>query len=64
LGHKTGSSGSWKGLAAATNDVGVMTAPDGTHLGVAVFIGDSKAPAEARSAAMAAVAAAAIRHYR
>ena len=26
--HKTGTSGSWKRLTAATNDVGILTAPD------------------------------------
>jgi beta-lactamase class A len=57
--HKTGSSGSEGGVSAATNDIGIVTLPDGRHLAVAVFLTDSKAPAEARDAAIAKVARAA-----
>lgn len=57
--HKTGSSGSTGGLSAATNDIGLITLPDGRHLAVAVFLTDSKAEAEARDAAIARVARAA-----
>ena len=41
--HKTGSSGMEKGLAAATNDIGLITLPDGRQLAIAVFITDAKA---------------------
>ena len=44
------------GVSAATNDIGIITLPDGRHLAVAVFLSDSKAPAEARDAAIAKVA--------
>lgn len=57
--HKTGSSGSEGGVSAATNDIGIVTLPDGRHLAIAVFLTDSKAPAEARDAAIAKVARAA-----
>jgi beta-lactamase class A len=57
--HKTGSSGSRDGVSAATNDIGIITLPDGRHLAVAVFLRDSKADAEARDAAIAKVARAA-----
>jgi beta-lactamase class A len=57
--HKTGSSGSEGGVSAATNDIGLVTLPDGRHLAVAVFLRDSKAEAEARDAAIASVARAA-----
>jgi beta-lactamase class A len=57
--HKTGSSGTHAGVTAATNDIGIVTLPDGRHLAVAVFLMDSKAPAEARDAAIARVARAA-----
>jgi beta-lactamase class A len=57
--HKTGSSGSSNGLAAATNDIGLITLPDGRYLAVAVFLTDSKADEAARDAAIARVARAA-----
>ena len=57
--HKTGSSGSRDGVSAATNDIGIITLPDGRHLAVAVLLRDSKADAETRDAAIAKVARAA-----
>jgi beta-lactamase class A len=57
--HKTGSSGTEGGVSAATNDIGLVTLPDGRHLAVAVFLEDSKATAEARDAAIAKAARAA-----
>jgi beta-lactamase class A len=57
--HKTGSSGSRNGVSAATNDIGIITLPDGRHLAVAVFLRDSKADEKARDAAIAKVARAA-----
>ena len=41
--HKTGTSGVENGLAAATNDIGLIRLPDGRQLAIAVFITDSKA---------------------
>jgi beta-lactamase class A len=35
IGHKTGTSPSWKGMAAAINDVGILTAPDGGKIAIA-----------------------------
>ncbi len=64
LAHKTGTSGTWKGLAAATNDVGVLTAPDGGKVAIVVFIGDSREPADQRAALMARTARSVISHYR
>lgn len=64
LGHKTGTSSAWRGVTAATNDVGVLTAPDGTHVAIVVFIGDSRAPAPARAAVMADITRATIASYR
>lgn len=63
LGDKTGTSGAWNGVTAATNDVGVLTAPDGGFLSIAVFIGDSKASSGERGALTARIAATAIEHY-
>jgi beta-lactamase class A len=42
--HKTGSSGANdKGVSAATNDVGIVTLPDGRHLSMVVFVSDALA---------------------
>jgi beta-lactamase class A len=41
--HKTGTSGTVNGLTSATNDVGIVTLPDGRHLALAVFVSDTKA---------------------
>ena len=41
--HKTGASGTDSGLTRATNDVGLVTLPDGRHLAIAVFVSDSPA---------------------
>ncbi len=64
LAHKTGTSGDWHGVTAATNDVGVLRAPDGRYVSVAVFIADSRAPAKDRAALMADIARVAIRSHR
>jgi beta-lactamase class A len=39
--HKTGSSGSNNGITAATNDIGIITLPNGHHLAIAVYVSDS-----------------------
>ena len=57
--HKTGSSGTADGVAAATNDIGIITMPNGQHLAVAVFLTDSRAEDGARDRTIAAVARAA-----
>jgi beta-lactamase class A len=47
--HKTGSSGkNESGLAAATNDVGIVTLPNGKHFIIVVFVSDSKADDKTR----------------
>lgn len=62
--HKTGTSGAWKGVIAASNDVGILKAPDGTRIPISVFLADSKASSAANASLMARIAAAAIAHYR
>lgn len=52
---KTGSSGTTDGKTAATNDVGLITLPDGKAIAIAVFVMDSKANGAARSGAIAEV---------
>ena len=56
LAHKTGSSGEKKGRVAATNDVGLITLPDGRRLALAVFVTDAGAPAETCEAVIARIA--------
>jgi beta-lactamase class A len=57
--HKTGTSGTAEGLTRATNDVGIVTLPDGRHMAVAVFVSDTKAGADVREGVIAGVARAA-----
>src|SRR6266566_4821225 len=54
--HKTGTSGTEKGITAATNDIGIMTLPNGQHLAIAVFVSDSSADEATREAVIAKVA--------
>jgi beta-lactamase class A len=57
--HKTGTSGTNRGLTRATNDVGLITLPDGRHLAIAVFVSDSRAGEMVREAVIAKIAKAA-----
>lgn len=54
--HKTGSSRTMNGVTAATNDIGIITLPDGRHLGVAVFLRDSRLSEAEREAIIARMA--------
>ena len=54
--HKTGTSGVQNGIAAATNDVGLISLPDGRRLALAIFVTDSAAPEDAREAVIARIA--------
>ena len=44
--HKTGTSGINNGIAAATNDVGVITLPNGQLIFISVFVAESKETSE------------------
>ncbi|HEX8178492.1 MAG TPA: class A beta-lactamase [Pyrinomonadaceae bacterium] len=57
--HKTGTSGTVAGVTAATNDVGLITLPDGRHLAMAVFVSDSPADEATREGVIARLALAA-----
>jgi beta-lactamase class A len=57
--HKTGSSGMRDGVTAATNDIGLITLPDGRKLAVAVFVTDARADSATRDKVIAQIAAAA-----
>lgn len=64
IGHKTGTSSSWKGMTAATNDVGILTAPDGALVAIAVFVADSRRPNAERAAILAQSARLVTASYR
>jgi beta-lactamase class A len=57
--HKPGTSGSRHGVTAATNDIGLITLPDGRHLAIAVFVTDSPADEKTREEVIAKIARAA-----
>jgi beta-lactamase class A len=62
--HKTGTSQTWNGVTAATNDVGILTAPDGGIIAIAVFVADSTASSKERAAVIAAAAREVTKSYR
>jgi beta-lactamase class A len=53
--HKTGTSGAQKGITAATNDIGIITLPNGKHLAIAVFVSDSPADEATRESVIAKI---------
>ncbi|MEG4207955.1 class A beta-lactamase [Microcoleus sp. Pol7_A1] len=57
--HKTGTSSTVNGVTAATNDVGIVTLPNGRHIAIAVFVSDSGANDAVREEVIAKVALAA-----
>jgi beta-lactamase class A len=54
--HKTGTSGTDKGVTAATNDIGIITLPDGRHVVIAAFVSDSPADETTREGVIARTA--------
>src|SRR5262245_11228800 len=59
VGHKTGTDGTRNGMTRATNDIGIITLPDGRHLAIAVLVKDSTADEAAREGTIAKIAKAA-----
>ncbi|MEO7673320.1 MAG: class A beta-lactamase [Pyrinomonadaceae bacterium] len=57
--HKTGTSGTEKGITAATNDIGIIYLPNGKYMAIAVFVSDSPADEKTRDAVIAKIAKAA-----
>ncbi|MFZ1699799.1 MAG: serine hydrolase [Pyrinomonadaceae bacterium] len=57
--HKTGTSGTRNGITAATNDIGIISLPNGNHVAIAVFVSDSPADEKTREAVIAKIAKAA-----
>jgi beta-lactamase class A len=54
--HKTGTSGTQNGVTAATNDIGIITLPNGQHLAIAVFVSDSRESEATREGVIAKTA--------
>jgi len=55
--HKTGTSGtSSEGLSPATNDVGIITLPNGKHLAISVFVCNSTADEATREGVISKIA--------
>ncbi|MGZ3776658.1 MAG: class A beta-lactamase, subclass A2 [Mucilaginibacter sp.] len=62
--HKTGTSPTnAEGLSPATNDIGIITLPNGKHLAIAIMVCNSKADEATREAVIAKIAKAAWDHY-
>jgi beta-lactamase class A len=62
--HKTGTSGTNDaGLTPATNDIGIITLPNGKHLAIAIMVCNSKADEATREAIIAKIAKAAWDEY-
>ncbi len=58
--HKTGSSGTNKeGITSATNDIGIVTLPNGKHFIISVFVTNSKENADANEKIIADISKAA-----
>jgi beta-lactamase class A len=57
--HKTGTSATVNGVTSATNDIGIITLPDGGQLAIAVFVSDTKAALKTREEVIGQIADAA-----
>ena len=64
FGHKTGTGQELLGRATGFNDVGILTAPDGTDYAVAVMIGATRKSIPERQSLMQAVTRAVIANHR
>lgn len=56
LAHKTGTGGTENGITGATNDIGIITLPDGRHILLAIFVSDSSADGPTREKVIADIA--------
>lgn len=61
--HKTGTGQEFEGRATGYNDVGIITAPDGTQYAVAVMLADTTASVPQRMALMQGVSRAVAMHH-
>lgn len=53
--HKTGTSGTFNGFTRATNDVGIITLPDGNHLAISIFVSDAYGSMQEKEGIIAAM---------
>ncbi len=56
LAHKTGTGGTEKGITGATNDIGIITLPDGRHILLAIYVSDSPESGAIREKVIADIA--------
>lgn len=62
--HKTGASGSnEKGITAASNDVGIMSLPNGRQIAIVVYVSETQVDEKTRDGVIAQIAKAAWDHY-
>ena len=54
--HKTGTGGTQNGITSVTNDVGIITMPNGNHVAIAVLVGDSSGTPKERAHTIAKIA--------
>lgn len=54
--HKTGTGGTKDGITGATNDIGIITLPNGQHLAIAVYVSDSPGTEAVREKVIAGIA--------
>lgn len=64
FGHKTGTGQDLAGRTAGYNDVGLLTAPDGTSYAIAVMIGDTRRPIQQRQLLMQGVVTQVVANHR
>jgi beta-lactamase class A len=64
FGHKTGTGQQLESVSTGYNDIGIMTAPDGTRYAVVVMISSTTAPVPDRMAMMQAVSRAVATYHR
>ena len=63
FGHKTGTGQYFDGVQSGYNDVGILTAPDGSQYALVVFIGQTRASYAARMAMMQEVTRKVVRYH-
>lgn len=63
LAHKTGTGGTEKGITGATNDIGIITLPDGRHILLAVYVSDSPENGAVREKVIADIARAVVEKW-
>jgi len=56
IAHKTGTSGARNNIESATNDIGIITLPNGNHIVIAVLVSDSPANEKTREGVIAKIA--------